>query len=82
MPSPATNQPRRNFGTCNGFPIAEDHRRYVDAVQDGHLRCVVEYGLFKHLERRLADADRQFAGKIWQRVGSGGSDADAAHPEL
>jgi uncharacterized protein len=44
------------FGVCNGFPIAENNRQYADSTHGGKLACIVERGLFEHLERRLDEA--------------------------
>ncbi|HEX7836687.1 MAG TPA: radical SAM protein [Kofleriaceae bacterium] len=56
------------FGACNGFPLAEDNRRYADAIHGGRVACVVERGLFHHLERRLHEAEARFGAGIWQRL--------------
>jgi uncharacterized protein len=57
------------FGACDGFAIAEDNRHYRDTVGgDGDLECVVERGLYRHLERRLCEAEEAFGSKVWDRV--------------
>lgn len=70
------------FGACNGFPIAEDHRRYADAIHGGRVDCVVERGLFQHLERRLSEAEARFGGGIWQRLESLAGEGTAAQPQI
>jgi len=65
------------FGACNGFPVAENRRRYDDTIHDGQVECVVERGLFQHLERRLTEAEQQFGGGIWQRLAPRLGDAEA-----
>jgi len=67
----------RYFGTCNGFPVAENRRRYEDTIHEGRVECVVERGLFQHLERRLTEAEHQFGDGIWQRLASRLGDAEA-----
>ena len=66
------------FGACNGFPIAEDNRRYADAIHGGRVACVVERGLFHHLERRLHEAEARFGAGIWQRLEPLPGDAPSA----
>lgn len=56
------------FGACTGFPVAEDQRRYPDTVRDGKAACVVERGLFMHLERRLREAEKRHGSAIWEKI--------------
>jgi uncharacterized protein len=58
------------FGACSGFPIAEDNRRYADSLLDGTVACVVERGLFRHLERRLQEAQAGSGGQLLERLDS------------
>ena len=44
------------FGACSGYHMAEDNRRYDDAVRDGNALCVVEKNLLAHIERRLKES--------------------------
>ena len=63
-----------HFGTCRGYAVAEDNRRYADEIDgDGRLRCVVERGLCSHIERRLdeAAADGAIPDELWQRLRAG-----------
>lgn len=41
------------FGSCSGYPIAEEHYNCLEKTPDGGRRCVVERGLFEHIERRV-----------------------------
>ena len=56
------------FGSCTGFPVAEDKQRYPDAIRDGKTACIVERGLFMHLERRLRDAEKRHGSAIWEKI--------------
>ncbi len=56
------------FGACTGFPVAEDKRRYPDTTRDGQTSCIVERGLFMHLERRLRDAEKKLGSAVWEKI--------------
>jgi uncharacterized protein len=44
------------FGSCSGYPIAEDRSSGREIRQDGIEVCVVVRGLHEHIERRLREA--------------------------
>jgi len=58
------------FGACNGFPIAEENRRYADAIHGGKVACIIERGLFKHLEQRLEEAQAISGYSLLDRMSS------------
>jgi uncharacterized protein len=61
------------FGACPGVAIAEDTRLYDDTVDAaGNKQCIVERGLFAHIERRLdeAIAEHRFDEAFLQRLSS------------
>jgi uncharacterized protein len=43
------------FGSCSGYPIAEDRSNCREVLQDGIRVCVVERALYAHIERRLRE---------------------------
>ncbi|MBK8254852.1 MAG: radical SAM protein [Polyangiaceae bacterium] len=56
------------FGACTGFPVAEDKRRYPDTLRGGKSTCVVERGLFMHLQRRLNEAEKRLGSGLWEKL--------------
>lgn len=56
------------FGACNGFPIGEENRRYGDAIHGGKVACIVERGLFMHLEHRLQEAEARFGADLFSKL--------------
>jgi len=61
----------RHFGTCRGYAVGEDNRRYDDEVDgEGRIRCVVERGLCDHIERRLDEAAAAgiVSDDLWRRL--------------
>lgn len=63
-----------HFGTCRGYAVGEDNRRYDDEIDgDGRMRCIVERGLCDHIERRLdqAAAAGLVADDLWRRLRAG-----------
>jgi len=66
------------LGGCNGFPIGEENRRYADAIHGGKVACIVERGLFKHLERRLDEAEASLGAKLWGKL----DDLNAVQPTI
>lgn len=56
------------FGACDGFAVAEDNRHYRDTVgAQGGTACVVERGLYRHLERRLREAEEEVGSDLRAR---------------
>lgn len=59
------------FGACPGFAVAENTRQYVDMIGAGGVtRCVVERGLFAHIERRLDEAtvESRLDDEFWRTL--------------
>jgi uncharacterized protein len=53
------------FGSCSGYPIAEEHYNCLEGTPDGARRCVVEPALYDHIERRVrAIASRDEKGRL------------------
>src|SRR5262249_11206412 len=44
------------FGSCDGYPIAEDHSNCREVSPEGIRVCVLEKSLFGHIERRIREA--------------------------
>lgn len=44
------------FGSCDGYPIAEDHSNCREVSPEGVRVCVLEKSLFGHIERRIREA--------------------------
>ncbi|MEM9493182.1 MAG: radical SAM protein, partial [Myxococcota bacterium] len=45
------------FGSCNGYPIAEEHYNCNETHDDSQRTCVVERTLFEYMERRMREYD-------------------------
>jgi uncharacterized protein len=59
------------FGTCNGYPIAEEHYNCNEATSESKRVCAVEKNLFRYIEGRLRE---------YEHVTASGSVAAEASP--
>jgi uncharacterized protein len=43
------------FGSCSGYPIAEDGYEYHELDENGAIRCIVQKGMLQYIEYRLLE---------------------------
>lgn len=44
------------FGSCSGYPAAEESRAYNEIDERGMIRCIVDKGTLQYIEYRLTEA--------------------------